>query len=366
MNFLAGLLPTLIILGVLILIHELGHFVACRLTGVRVEKFSIGFGPEIFHLQGRETRYVLSLLPFGGYVKPAGETVSEVADAGPRPGDYLAASVLRRLFIVTAGVVMNYLLSYVLFVTIFVMGRPVPLAQIGGLVEGYPAEVSGLRKGDRILSVNGVSVTSWEELTRNLSEIQETEVALEVERAKELKSFRVPVRVEPMRDIFGKTHEVPRIGILPDIETQQIVTLPLAVSLKEALLTELELTAMTYKALYYLATGRLSLKTIAGPIGIASMTGTATKMGAVYVLHLTAVLGISLAVVNLLPIPALDGGHFLFLLIEAVRGKGVSLEFQERVTQIGFALLMVLMVFVIYNDLVNLQVFDRLKAAFGP
>lgn len=365
MSFLIGLVPTLLVLGILILIHELGHFIACRLTGVQVEKFSIGFGPEIFHWQGKETRYSLSALPFGGYVKPLGESVSEIEGGQPRPGDYLAAPVLQRVFIVTAGVAMNYLLSFVLFAVIFLAGRPVPLAEIGGFVKGFPAETSGLSKGDRILALNGVPVESWQDLTDRLAQNQIAEVALEVRRGDRAETIRVPVRREEVRDPFGKSHWVSRLGVTPNPGVYRVERLGFFPALTEAFHTEVQLTFLTYKAIFYLITGQLSLKTVSGPLGIMSMAGAATQMGIVPLLHLTAVLGISLAVINLLPVPALDGGHLLFLMIEAIRRRRVSLEFQERVTQMGFALLMVLMVFVLYNDLVNLQIFDRLKAVLN-
>lgn len=365
LNLLNDLIPTVLVLGVLILIHEWGHFIACRLSRVRVEKFSIGFGPEIFHFQGRQTRYVVGLLPFGGFVKPSGESASEIGSEGLRPYDYLAASVLKRMFIVTSGVGMNYILSFVLFIAIFMMGRPVPLAQIGGFMEGYPAERSGLTPGDRVLRVAGRPVDSWENLTRELNQIVTPEVELEVQHETIIKKFRVPVRVESVPDIFGEKHTRARLGIFPDQKAIRIEKLPFFTAVHEAFLTEVHLTALTYKALFYLVTGQLSPKTISGPLGIMAMTGMAAKMGWVSLLHLTAVLSISLAVINLLPVPALDGGHLLFLVIETLRGRQVSIEFQERATQVGFALLIALMVFVLYNDFVNLQVFDRIKTVFS-
>lgn len=365
MSFLAGLIPTLIVLGILILIHEWGHFIACRLSGVRVEKFSIGFGPELFHIQGKETRYVVSVLPVGGYVKPAGESLSELGAEGPRPTDYLGASVAKRIFIVVSGVLMNYLLAFVLFTAIYRMGRPVPLAQIGGFVAGYPAEASGLAKGDRIVAVGETPVESWEALTTALGRSEGPEVELQVLRRNRTFTREVPVRDESVKDVFGETHVVRRIGILPDAEAYQLERLSLFPALREAFVTEVHLSVMTYQAIFYLVTGRLSLRTVSGPIGIMAMTGTAAKMGPIYVLHLTAILSISLAVINLLPIPALDGGHLLFLFIEVLQRRRVSLEFQERATQVGFVLLMALMAFVIYNDLANLQVFDRLKPLLG-
>ena len=144
MGHLVSLLPALIVFGVLIIVHEFGHFIACRLSKVRVEKFSIGFGPELFHWQSGETRFSISLLPLGGFVSPAGEEASKIGPEGPKPGDFLAAPVLSRIFIIVSGVAMNYLLAFVVFWAVFMIGRPMPGTVVGGFVKGYPAEAQGL------------------------------------------------------------------------------------------------------------------------------------------------------------------------------------------------------------------------------
>ena len=365
MTLISGVLPTLIILCVLILIHEWGHYLACLVSGVRVERFSLGFGPEIFHLKRGHTTYAVSLFPIGGYVKPSGESISEIGSAGLQPYDYLAAPVWKRIFIVIAGVLMNYLLALVLFVAIFLIGRPVPLAQVGEFVKGYPAEASGLAVGDRILAVGGTAVDSWEDFFQAMNRVKGAEAFLRIQRDGQIREFHVPLKVEEVRDIFGKAHSLPRIGIRPDPKAYRIERLSLGPALYRSLESEAYLTGMTYKGFYYLLTGRLSVKTLSGPLGIMRATGSAAKMGVVFLLNLTAILSISLAVINLLPIPALDGGHLFFLLIEAVGRRKVSPEFQERCTQIGFALLMLLTVFVFYNDLVNLQILDRVKSALA-
>ncbi len=369
MDFLISIFPTLLVLGILILIHEFGHFIACRLTKVKVEKFSIGFGPEIFHWQGKETRYTISLLPLGGFVKPQGESVSETDESGPKPGDYLAAPIWARIVIVVAGVAMNYLLAYILFVWIFAMGRPVPGTTIGTFVDGYPAKEAGLVAGDRIIQAEGQPVRTWNDLTDAIQKGPETGLTILVSRpassgVPEQLTVTLSPRIEKVRDIFGHETEIKRLGIMPNPEANEFEKFGIGESFKKAGETVWTMTALTHKAIFYLVQGKLSIRTMSGPIGIIAMTGTAAKLGLTYVLQLTATLSISLAVINLLPIPALDGGHFLFLLIEAVQRKRVSLEFQERLTQIGFILLMVLMVFIIYNDLVNLNVFEKIKALF--
>lgn len=361
MSFLASIGPAMIVLGVLIIIHELGHFLACRLTGVRVEKFSIGFGPEIFHWQGPQTRYAVSLFPLGGFVKPAGESASELGTQPPQPGDYLAAPIWARIFIVVAGVLMNYILAYFLFVGIFMMGRPIPGTTLGGFVEGYPAVTSGLQEGDTIVAVNGQKVADWRDLTGAIETLPGPELKLGVDRGGAEVEILITPKTETIRDLFGKEVTLKRLGITPDPKANRFEKFGFLESLRVAWETELFLTATTHKAIFYLLMGKISFKMMSGPIGIVTMAGSAAQLGLPYVLQLAASLSISLAVINLLPVPALDGGHLLFLLIEAVRRRRVSLEFQEKATQAGFVALLVLMVFILYNDLVNLEVIDRLK-----
>lgn len=364
MSFLASLLPAIIILGVLIVIHEFGHFIACRLTGVKVEKFSIGFGPEILKWKGRETTYVLSLLPLGGFVKPAGESVSETGDQGPQKGDYLAAPLWARIVIVTAGVFMNYVLAYVLFAAIFTMGRPVPGTTIASFVDGYPAKESGLEKGDTIIAVNEKSVETWTDLMAAMQEAPEGSMNIAVLRNRARQDFTLSPRVEDAKDVFGKQVRVKRLGITPDPAAAKFEKFGFLESLQKAWDTMFHMAVTTYQAIFYLAMGKLSLQTLSGPIGIVSMAGSAVDLGLPYILQLTAALSVSLAVINLLPIPALDGGHLLFLLIEGIIRRPISLKVQERATQIGFYLLLGLMVFVIYNDMVNLEVVEKIKSIF--
>ncbi|MSR77288.1 MAG: RIP metalloprotease RseP [Candidatus Omnitrophica bacterium] len=365
MSFFYSIFPTMIVLGVLIVIHEFGHFLACRLFKVRVEKFSIGFGPEILHWQGKETRYTISLFPLGGFVKPAGESISEVdSKEGLKPGDYLAASLGARIFIVSAGVIMNYILAFFLFSFLFMMGRPVPGTVIGGFVKGYPAETSGLMKKDKIVEVNGKKVQTFFDLTRALDASPQDAAKLTIERSGELLPIEINLKSEEVKDPFGTSIRVKRLGISPYPASAIFERYSLQVSLKHAAQTVIQLAVNTYRALFLVATGKMSFKSMSGPIGIISMTGDAARMGLPYVLQLMATLSVSLAVINLLPIPALDGGHLMFLLVEAFRRKTVSLEVQDKATQVGFALLLALMVFIIYNDVVNLDVIARIKHLF--
>lgn len=358
------ILPTLIILGFLIFVHELGHFLACRWSGVSVEKFSIGFGPEILKWKGGETEYVISIIPLGGFVKPKGESFSELEKGLLHPGDFLAAPKWRRLLILVAGVAMNYLFAFLLLIPVFQIGSPVLKAKIGGFVEGYPAQVSGLRVGDQVLSVNGQPVVNWQDMTLAIFDNNNPSLLLSVKRGDQVMDVVIAPKQDSAQDVFGDKKQVSRIGVTPAQEYDTL-SFPFITSVQKAFETTVFTAGLTHKALWRLVTGRMSVRTLSGPIGIMAMAGDASKMGIIPLLQLTAMISISLAVINLMPIPALDGGHILFLLIGWVRGREVSHKTQERVTQMGFVALMALMIFVIYNDLINVGAFEKVKALFG-
>ena len=369
LHSLASLLPALVVFGILIIVHEFGHFIACRLSKVRVEKFSIGFGPELFHWQSEETRFSISLFPLGGFVSPAGEEASKVGPEGPKPGDFLAASVLSRIFIVVSGVAMNYILAFLVFWAVFMIGRPIPGAVVGGFVKGYPAEASRLKVNDKILKVNGQAVTNWKDILERFDKTPGNAIELNVERPREnakpeLLTLQIKPKVENARDLFGKTVQMKRVGITPDPKVFMLERYAVFPALKNAWDVEVSYTVLTHKALFYLVTGQVSPKNLMGPLGIIQMSGQAAQAGIAALLQLLAVLSVSLAVINLLPFPALDGGHLVFLLIELVTRRRISPVWQERITNGGFILLMALMVFVLYNDAVNLSILDKLKNLF--
>jgi regulator of sigma E protease len=365
-DFLIHLIPTLLILGTLIAIHEFGHFIACRLSKVKVEKFSIGFGPEVFSWQGSETRYSLSLIPFGGYVKPQGESNDEIAARGGKlsPGDFLAAPKLNRFFILVGGVAMNFIFAYVLFVIVMVVGRPIPKATIGSFVKGLPAETSGLHEGDEVTHLNSEEVLGWQDLTMKILKSDGQLLIFTVSRGNEIFDVEIQPQVESGRDLFGQSAQVPRVGITPgkgfNVEQYSIGS-----AFIEAAQLEFSLIRLTLEALWRLVLGQLSPKALVGPLGIVSMTGNAAQMGLMTLLQFAALLSVSLGVINLLPIPALDGGHIFFLGLEVIFQRPVSPKIQDRVTQMGFAFLMVLMVLVVYNDLSNMGALNKIKSFFG-
>lgn len=358
-------IPGVILFGVLIAIHELGHFLACRFTRVKVDKFSIGFGPEILKIKGKETVYTIGALPLGGFVKPAGEQVSEIEGGTPRPGDYLAAPVGARIFIVCAGVLMNYFLAFVLLVAFFAMPHSVPANVIGKIQEDSPAMAAGLLPGDRILVMNGAKVETFSEIKDQIVSSDSPSLNVQIKRASgELKELMIQPRIVERRDIFGKVSTERALGFMPDSNVTLKEQYSFGEALKEAAVFEWNYTVLTHKAIFYLLTGQMSPKNLAGPVGIVKMSGDAAKQGITQIIFLAAILSIGLAVFNLLPFPALDGGHLVFLLIEALTKKQVSLRVQEIAATVGFILLMGLMVIVFYNDLVNLSVFEKIKNLF--
>jgi regulator of sigma E protease len=369
MNSLISILPALIVFGVLIIVHEFGHFIACRFSKVRVEKFSIGFGPELFHWQSGETRFSVSLFPLGGFVSPAGEEASKVGPEGPKPGDFLAAPVLSRIFIVISGVAMNYVLAFMVFWAVFVIGRPIPGTSVGGFVKGYPAEASLLKVNDKILKVDNAAVANWTDILERLDKAPGAMIKLNIERPRanthpEFLTIQIKPKVENVKDIFGKSVRMKRVGITPNpssFVTEHYGALP---AFAKAWDLEVFHTVLTHRALFYLITGQVSPKNLMGPLGIIQISGQAAKAGIAALLQLLAILSVSLAVINLLPFPALDGGHLVFLLIELVTRRRISPVWQERITTGGFILLMALMAFVLYNDAVNLSILAKLQHLF--
>lgn len=350
-------------LGVLIIVHEFGHFFVAKKTGVRVEKFSIGFGPRIFGIKKGETEYTVSLIPLGGYVKMAGETYED--DIKGEKWEFLSQPPGRRFNIVIAGPLLNYLLAFLIFGMIFIIGAPVLSAKIGDVLEDYPAKKSGIKAGDRILTVDGRPVKYWEDLTNILHKKFDRDVALSVERGDRQFDITIRTKTKEAKNIFGQNIKIALIGITPSDEILTLRYNP-ARAFYEGAKKLMILTGLTYKGLWMIITGAMSPKELSGPIGIYVITGKAAQLGFVYFINILAVISFNLALLNLLPLPILDGGHILFLVIEKLRRKPLSMRTQEIITKLGFAFIVLLMVAVSYNDLMKFKVFGKIKGLFTP
>lgn len=357
-----SLISFIIVLSILVVVHEFGHFIAAKKIGVRVEKFSIGFGPEIAGVTKRGTRYSISIIPLGGYVKLAGETGAE--GVKPEKWEYLSRTIGERMKIIFAGPLLNYMLAFMIFSFVFMAGSPTLTARVGKVMPGYPAESAGLKTGDRILNINGKDVVYWEDVTKIVHTSKNTEMRLLVERDSKQAAVLVTPKSQDMKTIFGSKKNISIIGIAP---SDEIVYVKYGF-LKSIYMGAEKLWTLTYitcRALWASVTGAIPVKeSMTGPIGIFYITGQAAKLGLVYLFQLMGVLSASLAIFNLLPVPVLDGGHILFLAIEKIRRKPIPIKMQDNITQAGMSLLIVLMVFVFYNDFMRFGVFYKIAHIF--
>jgi len=343
---LISIIGVIVVLSVMILSHELGHFIMAKKMGVRVEAFSLGFGPKLWSTKKGETEYKICLVPLGGYVKMAGEESGEKRTGAE--WEFYSKPAGRRFNIIAAGPVVNYLLGIILFCIVFMMGTSVLTSHIGEVMEGYPAEKAGLKAGDRIIEMEGKKVESWTDVTNIIYSKKEGNIELSVKRNKRVLDFIV--ERESAKDLLGRPVRI--IGIKPSDEVE-FVKYGLGGSLKMAAGMTWNITALTYRAIGGMLTGAVPMKGLAGPVRIFAITGQAAKAGIVPLLSISALISVSLAIINLLPLPPLDGGHILFLGIEKLRGRPIDVKVQETVQQVGWVLLMTLLVVVSWNDITS-------------
>ncbi len=423
----------IIVLGILIFIHELGHFLVAKYSGVGVERFSLGFGPRLIGIKVGETDYCISLIPFGGYVKMMGEAPDEEVSPEERAKSFTHKPLGVRTSIVASGPLMNIVLAMVLFPLLFMMGIKVPayvdkVPQVGYVAEDEPAERAGIRAGDEIVAVDGRSISTWEELMKAIALSPDKRVTLRVKRdGREFTTELTPTvsregigvggLYPPMRPVIGGltpgfpahraglkegdlivavdgkpvTHWIelqklvkkspqertilveregkrftvelkPRYNEELDVyligvtRLEEFVTRSYGFfeSVKMGLVKAWELTVLLFVIIKGLITGVYSIKTLGGPIMIAQVAGKAAESGLTDLISIIAFLSLQLGIINLLPIPVLDGGYLVFFAIEWIRGKPLSDHFLSIANQIGMALLLALMVFVTWNDLMRI------------
>lgn len=353
----------LIVLSVLVLVHEFGHFIAAKKIGVRVEKFSFGFGPKIFSVKKGGTEYLISAIPLGGYIKMAGDEPGE--NLTGKSFEFLSRSIRERFLVIFAGPLLNYVLAFLIFSVIFMFGSPTLTTEVGSLLKDYPAQMSGLTVGDKVIKVDGKDVKYWEDMTEIIHKRLEGTIKLTIEKGGKISDIEIQPVIREIKDIFGKQTKIALLGIAPSQKIEN-VRYGFFESFSKGFKKVIDLTAITYKAIWSIITGRLSVKeSMTGPIGIFIITGKAAEMGLIYLFHLMAMLSASLAIFNLLPLPVLDGGHILFLFIEKLRGRPLSGKVQENIANIGVGLLILLTVFIFYSDIVKFGIFDHIGKFFG-
>lgn len=369
MSFFLIYLPAfLLLLTVLVFVHEMGHYWVARRCGVHIEVFSIGFGPEIFGWTDRaNTRWKVSAIPLGGYVKMFGEGAYSGGGAGGKPMtaedravSFSHKNLAARAAIVFAGPAANYLFAIVVLAGLFmIVGRPYTPASVGAVLEGSAAEAAGILPGDEFLRVNGSDVSRFSDVQRivMLRANEPLEIVLRRD-GKEVTLTATP-KVSEVTDISGNKSKIGMLGVSQKVEAYE-KSGPVDAAW-EAVRESASLTVATVTAVGQIITGKRSVKELGGPVRIGQLSGDTARNGIVPFISLLALLSINLGLVNLFPVPMLDGGHLLFYAIEAVRGKPLGEKAQEFGFRIGLVVVLGLMLFVTLNDLVNLPVFEFVK-----
>ncbi len=344
----------IVVLSVLIFIHEFGHYLIARWAGVKVLTFSLGFGPALWRRKGPETEYRVSALPLGGYVRLLGDDPKEEISATDRHRAFLEQPVGSKMAIVAAGAVFNFLLAFVLLFLLEVTGIPRHLPEVGETLPESPAVRAGLQKNDRILAIDGRGVETWEAMTRIVERSPNRPLRLTVLReGKTIQLTATPELKSKPTLPFGEVKEVGVLGAADARAYQVVASNPLRAGINAVQQTGY-FSYITIVAIEKMISGRIPAKEIGGPLRIAKMSGDAASAGYVSYLFFIALVSINLGVLNLLPIPILDGGHLLFFGIEALRGRPLSVRHREIAQQVGLFILISLMVFAFYNDVTYL------------
>lgn len=343
----------IILLGILIFIHELGHFLFAKLMKVKVLKFSLGFGPKLAGRKHGETEYQISAIPLGGYVKMLGEEPGAELSEEEKARAYSSQPVWKRLVIVGAGPVFNIVFAAFIFSFVFAAGVPVLMPDVGEVIAGSPASHAGLTKGDSIVEINGEPIKRWDEMTEVVHKSPGKKLQFRIKRGAETISLEITPEKKSAPNIFGENKEVGLIGIKPYGNTIiEKHAFPGAIS--QAVMRTWELSVLTLVSMVKLVQRIIPADTIGGPILIFQMAGQQAAQGPMNFFVFMAVISINLGVLNLLPVPILDGGHILFLGIEAIRKKPLNEKAIMIAQKVGLALLITLMVFAFYNDIMRL------------
>ncbi len=369
----------LIVLGVLIFVHELGHFLFAKWMGVGVLKFSLGFGPKLIGWKKGETEYVISIFPLGGYVKMIGQedlkvqSPDEISEED-KERSFMHKSPAKRAAIVAAGPVFNLLLAFVIFTIVSFNGIHINLSQLGEIAEGTPAKAAGFMKDDIIKSIDGKPIKSWDEMVEIVRKSTGKSLLFAVEREGKQIEIKVTPETKKTKTIFGEEKEVGQIGVMNAGKFIVEKVNPVYAVYYGAIETW-RWTELTVVGLVKMAQGIVSVKEIGGPLMIADMAGKAASAGVLSVMIFIALISINLAVINLLPIPILDGGHLLFFAIEGIVNfrktpemrKPLDLKKIEFAHRIGLAIIIMLVVFTLYNDIMRYsgQILDFFRKVIG-
>jgi regulator of sigma E protease len=367
----------IIVLGILIFVHELGHFLLAKLMGVSVEKFSLGFGPKLIGKKIGETEYLLSAFPLGGYVKMFGEGgFIEGGEQDPRPEDESAPTdataepvlreltddekarsfahkpVLARIAIVMAGPVFNLLFAWLIFIVLCMMGVPTVTTKIGEALKYKPAARAGMQKGDVITGINNKPINHWDQIAEGVAASKGQPLTLSVKRDSQDISFTITPEPRISKNLFGEKISGYAIGVASAGEVVTEYFNPIQAVIKGTGQTW-KVIDLTFMSLVKMVQRVVPMDSVGGPIMIAKMAGEQASAGIAPFLAFMALLSVNLGVLNLLPVPVLDGGHLLFYFMEFIFRRPVPQKFREYAQQIGMVLLLGLMALAFYNDIIR-------------
>lgn len=359
----------IVILGILVLMHEWGHFISARRLGVEVEEFGLGFPPRVFSWKRKGILYSINLIPIGGFVKIRGEDGRD-----DDPHSFASQATWKKSLIVSAGVLMNILLAIVLLSVSFYIGIPQILDKdydlskvsqhsviIAQVLDSGPAQQAGLEINDKVLTIDGEPIKSARQVYQKVEESKDRDITLGVERNREIKDYTLrPQIITPDRP--------PLLGIA--VSDIGVIDYNLGQSIGQGVKNTFIMVGLIFQALYNLVTnlirtGQLDAG-LAGPVGVAVITGQIVKLGFLHTLQFMAILSINLAVLNILPIPALDGGRLLFILLEKIRGRKLNVRVEGWIHNSGFVLLILLIIFITFRDIGRYggQIWESLKNLF--
>lgn len=361
------IVPFLFVLTLVVFFHELGHFLVARWTGVAVKTFSVGFGPELIGFNDRKgTRWKLSVVPLGGYVRFVGDeneasvpdrAALEAMDPAERESSFAGKGVAARAAIVAAGPIANFLLAIVIFTMIFsIYGREVMTPRVDSVLPDSPAAEAGFKAGDVVEAIDGTKISSFSDLQRIVSLSGDSLLTILVRRGDQDVTLSVRPKLTET-DVFGRKQKMAMLGVSRSSSGVGVVTEHYSVPVAAWVATR-ETAAIAGHTLSYLLSvivGRESADQIGGPIQVAEVSAQVATLGIAALINLAAILSISIGLINLFPIPMLDGGHLLYFAVEAIRGKPLSERVQELGFRVGFAAVLMLMIFATWNDIIHLS-----------
>jgi len=360
------ILAFVVVIGVIIFVHELGHFLAARSVGIRAEVFSLGYPPKMVGWKRGETEYRIGWVPFGGYVKMAG-MIDESGAGGEAltgaPWEFQSKGTLAKMWVIGAGVIMNLLLGVIVYTGIAAL-KGIPEAStepvVGELTAGWPAEVAGLLPGDRIFEINGQPIESWNDLLGQIHPRPGEEILVRYRRGGEEREVTLTPRAQAS-EVDGQKSERGLIGIGPEVRFR-----PGSASevLFSGVIGTASLVGLVAENLWKLVTLRVSVRELGGPLIIAKMSGESARRGFVYLASFIALISINIGCLNLLPIPALDGGHLLIIVGEGITRRQMPVRIRLAIQQVGMFLLLALIVLVLVNDVQRVVNLSWLKDIF--